>query len=171
MKIGARVSEVALLGDGAIRWASQFPSGGDLITQAIADRLRAKLADAERIKCQWALTLLPPPSAEVVGAAIQGAIAEWLTAFTELLRREERFMLPERVYLLGGGARLEPLLELLRTRHWYGELTFLDRLEVKRLEAEAIAAKMFRNRTPALTGPEEVALAALAWRLVSREAA
>lgn len=165
IKIGARISEVSLLGDNAIRFTGQFESGGDGITQAIVKRLHVKRSDAERLKRQWGTTLLPTAAHAALGDALRAAVANWIEKLTELLKSEEKFAIPERVYLLGGGARLTLLQDAMNALPWFNELTFLESLDIRSLRAEDIASVVFRNTTPSLSGPEEVALAALAWRL------
>ena len=166
VKIGANITEVSILTDGALAATGQFPLGGNAFTESISRRLGISKRDAERTKRGLSHTLLPGRAAAAVREALGEAISQWRGELVKHLAAEERFLVPERMYLLGGGAKLDLVLEILTASRWYGELTFLEKIEIQRLEAETIAAPMFRNAAPSLSGPEEVGLAALASRLV-----
>lgn len=165
IKIGAKITEVSLVGSSAILFTGQFDYGGNDFTQAIAKRLDVPFRDAEAIKRQWDATLLPPKTQEAALQAIATAVDSWLEKLVNLCGSDDRFLLPERVYLLGGGARLRTIAEVMNSRPWYSDLTFLERLDTRVLNAEALAPSVFRNSTPLLSGPEEVALVALAARM------
>ena len=166
VKIGANITEVSILTDGALAATGQFPLGGNAFTESISRRLGISKRDAERTKRGLSHTLLPSRAAAAVREALGEAISQWRGELVKHLAAEERFLVPERMYLLGGGAKLDLVLEILTASRWYGELTFLEKIEIQRLEAETIAAPLFRNAAPSLSGPEEVGLAALASRLV-----
>ena len=165
VKIGSRVTEISILWDGAIRSATQFRIGGDDFTDAIARRLGFAHADAERMKRQLESTLLPGKTKAATLEAIRIVAERWVGELAGVLRKEDRFLLPERVFLIGGGARLGVVAETLRTRRWYGELTFFEHLEIEVLKAEALLAPRMAAAPLKLSGPEEVALAALVLRL------
>jgi hypothetical protein len=171
IKIGARMSEVSLLGDNAIRYTGQFDSGGDDVTTALAKRMKIDRADAERMKQQWGLLQLPEATHIALNDALRAAAANWAEQLVKLLKSEEKFSIPERVYLLGGGARLSVIRDALNSLPWFNELTFLESLDIHSLGAEDIASAIFRNTALPLSGPEEVSLAALAWRLSSHHGA
>lgn len=168
VKVSSRITEVSLVGDGAILFTGQFEVGGDYFTKSIAKGLDVSVSDAERIKRQWDDVVLPARARQRANEAIITATETWLAEFIKLLKRDERFVLPERVWLFGGGARLGALRETLASRHWYGELTFLEQLHVELLSAERLSSLVFANGEPLLTGVEDVTLAALASRVVER---
>lgn len=171
IKIGARISEVSLLGDNAIRYTGQFESGGDDITTALATRLKISRSDAERMKRQWGSTQLPEATHVALSDTLRAAAARWAEQLVKLLKSEEKFSVPERVYLLGGGTRLALIRDALSSLPWFNELTFLESLDIRHLGAEDIASAIFRNTVLPLSGPEEVSLAALAYRLSSHHGA
>lgn len=165
VKIGASITEVSLFADGAIRSTGRFDAGGESCTLAIAERLKIPSADAERIKRQWGRTILPPEVQRAAAAAIAAGAEQWLAAFSAFLERDERLLVPARVYILGGGARLGELARALASRPWHSTSPPYDEVRVSRLEGQEIAEAFFRNSNPLLTGPEEAALAAIAVRL------
>lgn len=165
VKIGAKKTEVSILGEGVILFTGQFDVGGDNFTQAVARRLNIKREEALRIKEQLDTATLPAKTEQSANETLNSTASLWLAELAKLLKNQESFVLPKLVYLLGGGARLKAIEEAISTRPWYDELTFVKSIEVKRLEAQDFAAKIFRNTAVPLTGPEEVSLAALAMRL------
>lgn len=165
VKIGAKITEVSLLGEGAMLWTGQFESGGDNFTTAVAERLKMDRRDAERLKRQWGQVSLPASSARRVQEALLAAGEQWLGKLVEFLKCDECSLLPERLYLLGGGARLEAVREALTSQPWYQDLTLLERLKVTRLDAEEFSGTLFRHTSPPLSGPEETALAAVVMRI------
>lgn len=165
VKIGAKITEVSILAGSTVVFTGQFENGGDDITRAIGERLGVDMAAAERIKRQWGTTLLPEKARTALAGTIGDAAEKWIAKLAAFLRGEERFLLPGLAYFWGGGSNLEPLYEALRSRPWYADLTFLERMDIQRLSAENISPSFFRNMTPSLKGPEETALAALVARL------
>lgn len=170
VKIGAKTTEVTLIGDSAVRSIGRFERGGDAFSAAIAKRLGIEQAEAERIKRQFGTTLLPKRLVAAVQAAASEAAEAWLADLVGLLAAEERSLLPERIYLLGGGARLSAVPEMLAAKPWFQELTFLDRITVEVLGAERFSSLGFRNATPPLSGPENVCLISIVGRLTGQVA-
>ena len=164
VKIGARITEVTLLGDGIIRSSAQFPLGGDAATQAIAERMGIARADAERIKRQLGRMTLPAMAARAAAQAVQDAVRAWLHAFREAVEPWPHAV-PERTYLIGGGARLRAIADALSAQPWYAHMASAPKTDIRILDAAEIAGPLFQNPTPALAGPDEVALAAIALRL------
>ncbi len=168
IKIGAKATEVTLIGDGAVCAIGRFERGGNAFSAAIAKRLGTEPAEAERIKRQLGAAVLPKRAAAAAAAAVAEAAEAWLADLVGLLAAEERCLLPERVYLLGGGAHLSIISEILTAKSWFQELTFLDHIALEVLGAERFAALGFRNAVPPLRGPEHVALASLVGRLTGQ---
>ena len=164
IKIGARVTEVTLLADGGIPLTGRFARGGDDVTRAIAARLRMSDADAERIKRQLGATELPRDTLAAVTGIVTGEVEIWLANLVQFFKDNQRMILPDRVYLYGGGAGLALLRQRLAAKAWYHDLTFRDELGVMPLTAEDIPGLRFRNAVSPVRGPEEVALAALIHR-------
>ena len=161
VKIGARVTEVTLLAGGGVPLTGGFARGGDDITRAIAERLKSSDADAERIKRQLGTTELRADTLANVTGVVAGAVEQWLTDLVQFFKDNQRTILPDRVYLYGGGASLALLRQAITAKAWYHDLTFRERLTSALLVAEDIPGLKFRNAVSPVRGPEEVALAAL----------
>lgn len=168
LKIGAKITEASILGDGVILYTGQVDLGGDNFTQAVAKKLGISPGDAEKIKQQWGFVTLPDKISQAAGETMRSVAEIWLNELVKLLKGQDKFVLPEKVYILGGGARLKVIQDILTSKPWYDPLTFHKTVEVRKLEAQDFAAPIFRNTAPPLSGPEEVGLAALAVRLAAR---
>lgn len=167
IKVGAHITDIAVLARGAVLSAGQLAVGGDDVTAAIAARLGSSRADAERIKRRWEQVAFPSRLRRPAGKAIAAAVGQWLSALTAFLRSDERVSVPERVFLLGGGSRLEALAEVMKRGSWHRGLSSARSIAVARLSAEDVAGALFRNPSPVLAGPEETALAAVTWRMAA----
>lgn len=165
VKIGARITEVSLVGGGDIRFTGRFALGGEAVTRSLREHMGIAIREAEHIKRQWEHTVLPPHAKEIARRAISEAVTDWLKGLTHLIQTT-RYPVPAQIFLLGGGSRLTAVREALVHPAWHKGLSAAERVEVARLDAEELMRPLFRNESPALSGPEEVALAAIAYRLV-----
>lgn len=170
VKIGAKMTEVILLRSGVIASAGQFASGGEAVTEAFSRALSISFSDAERLKREMATALMGNHTQAAVRAALGEAAERWRQGLAEFLDESETLVLPETIFLLGGGARLEALKQTLAAGSWFEAFTFQPRLNIVRLDAKEFARAIFRTSPPPLAGPEEVALASLAGRLIQRPA-
>ena len=164
IKVGARATEVSLLVDGGIPLTGSFARGGDDVTRAIAARLRVPDADAERIKRQFGAIELPAGTHAAVAEVATTEVEHWLADLVRFFKDNQRTVLPDRVYLYGGGAGFAPLRRAMTETPWYRDLTFHEHITTGLLAAEDIPGLKFRNAVSPVRGPEEVALAALIHR-------
>lgn len=56
LEIGAKISHLSFIRDGAVRFNRSFPMGGDTVTQAIADYCQKEFAEAERLKREFGIS-------------------------------------------------------------------------------------------------------------------
>ncbi len=166
VKVGAKTTEVSIVDHESVLFAGQFPYGGDAVTLAIARQTGLDRRRSEEIKMRFKHAVLPQEATRGVSTAVQSAVANWVSALRDLLGASG-ITLPERVFLFGGGARLEAIRSALASKIWYHDLPSRGAISVTVLGGEAIAGSIFWNREPAIAGPDEVALAALVYRLAS----
>lgn len=167
IKIGSEATEVSLLENGQITFAGKAASGGEEFTMAIAKQMAVSRNYAERIKRQWGKVLLPARTGELIKEKLNSAADSWVSKVAGLLRKEKGAVLPASVFVLGGGAELGIAIKAVSQKPWHEDLTFHQRLEVRKLSAEDLAPKIFRNITPMLNGPGEAGLTALVFVLQS----
>lgn len=111
--IGARLTTVVVHVDGVPVIVRTVPRGGAEITDLIANRLGATVAEAESLKCRVGLHAEGgPETAEVVRDAIRPLINEIRSSFTYLTTGERQTRVG-RVALSGGGSQLPGLVDAL----------------------------------------------------------
>jgi type IV pilus assembly protein PilM len=114
--IGARLTTVIVHADGEPVIVRTIPRGGAEITEMIAARLGATVAEAESLKCRVGLRSDDgPETADVVREAIRPLVSEIRSSFA-YLTSGARHTKVHRLALAGGGALLPGLPEALRSQ-------------------------------------------------------
>lgn len=114
--IGAGATSVIVHADGEPLIVRTVPRGGAEITEMIATRLGANVAEAESLKCRVGLrTVDGPETAEVIREAVQPLINEIRSSFA-YLTVGDRPMRVTRLALSGGGSQLPGLVGLLASQ-------------------------------------------------------
>lgn len=163
IKIGGRITEISGVKDGALVWTESFPKGGEDITENIADSLGITFSRAGDIKKQYETLILRENISSSAKKIIAQKVQEWLITLHGLLR-DKQLLLPDKIYLYGGAARLPALRKALEEKEWSKDLTYKETLEIKLLSAEDFAKNAFVNQP--LRGPEDVGLSALSLSLI-----
>jgi type IV pilus assembly protein PilM len=133
--IGARLTTVLVHADGVPLIVRTIPRGGAEITEMIAGRLGATLAEAESLKCRVGLRSVDgPETAEVVREAIRPLVSEIRSSFA-YLTSGARPTRVRRLALAGGGALLPGLTDALGTQ-----------LEVDAIVADPVSRLRDRRR-------------------------
>lgn len=108
LNIGARSTVLTLL-DGARHATRTVPLGGSSVTQQVAEAQDWEVQEAERIK-------VSPDNGQLLGevlAAFATKLAQEVTRTVLYFERQSGLARPTRVWLTGGAARLEGLVEAL----------------------------------------------------------
>lgn len=123
--VGGGTTDVALVRQGGVEGTRMFALGGRAFTKSIADRLELPFARAEEIKVDYARGLKVDQQPEVERSVAED-VAVW-SAGVELVLEEfgKSGMLPARIYLCGGGARLPQLGQALRDADFAHRLPFV----------------------------------------------
>ena len=137
--IGGGTTDVALVRPGGIEGTRMFALGGRAFTKSLADRLDLPFARAEEIKVDFAKGVAVEQRDEVE-RIIGEDIAVW-AAGVELVLEEfsKSGMLPGRMYLCGGGARLPQISAVLREPDFGRQVAFartprVDSISVAQVE-------------------------------------
>ena len=122
--VGGGTTDVALVRPGGIEGTRMFALGGRAFTKSLADRLEVPFARAEEIKVDFAKGVAVEHS-ETIEQIIGEDIAVW-AAGVELVLEEfsKSGMLPGRIYLCGGGARLPQIGAALRDPNFAQQVVF-----------------------------------------------
>jgi cell division protein FtsA len=122
--VGGGTTDIALVRQGGVEGTRMFALGGRAFTKSLADRLELPFQLAEQVKVDFARGV-PVDRLDDVRQIISEDIAVW-TAGVELVLEEfgKEGLLPGRIYLCGGGARLPQIGEALRRTDFSRHLPF-----------------------------------------------
>jgi cell division ATPase FtsA len=140
-----------------------LPIGGESFTTLLIRRWHLSHERAERLKQAYASGRLGEDGKAQVSEVLSLGVQAWL-AETEaaLARLNQDELLPEWLYLLGGGALLPSVVETARSLAWSEKLNFVRYPQVARLRPTDIPGVV--NRTELGRGAGDVpALALAAW--------
>lgn len=137
--VGGGTTDVALVRQGGIEGTRMFALGGRAFTKSLADRLELPFGRAEAVKVDFAKGVKVDRAAEI-GEIIAEDVAVW-QAGVELVLEEfaKSGMLPGRIYLCGGGARLPQIAASLRDADFTRHLPFARPPQVQPMTVAEVA--------------------------------
>jgi cell division protein FtsA len=137
--VGGGTTDVALVRQGGIEGTRMFALGGRAFTKSLADRLDMPFARAEELKVDFAKGAPVERRAEVA-QIIADDVAVW-QAGIELVLEEfaKSGMLPGRIYLCGGGARLPQIGQALGDADLARSLSFARPPHAEAIKVEQVA--------------------------------
>jgi cell division protein FtsA len=162
--VGGGTTDVALVRHGGIAGTKMLALGGRAFTRGLAERFALSFARAEALKVAAADGAALPESTvspEAVTDALQADVAVWLRG-VELMVGDlaEGELLPGRVFLCGGGARLPQIAAALGGDGWWHRVPFARKPEVRALAPDDVAG--LRDATGQLATRQDVTPMALA---------
>lgn len=162
--VGGGTTDIALVRQGGIEGTRMFALGGRAFTKSLADRLELPFPRAEEIKVDFARGL-PVERQEEVERIIADDLAVW-AAGVELVLEEfaKEGMLPGRIYLCGGGARLPQIAAALREPSFAAQLPFARPPQVQSLAPAQIEA--VSDGTALLADEQDVPPLGLAYQAI-----
>lgn len=139
MDIGGGTTDIAIVDDGGVDGTKMFGIGGRSFTHQIAEALGTDYDTAEYFKLNPDSPELPAPAREKMQNSIDKNLSVWLGG-VQLALGEFNILevLPQKVFLCGGGAGLPQLQEALATSDWYEELPFTRRPVIHLVDSEDI---------------------------------
>lgn len=137
--VGGGTTDIAVLNDGGVEGTKMFGIGGRAFTRTIAADMDLDFGVAEALKMKLGAPNLKPAQKQQAMQAVNKTLEVWLHG-VELALSEFNDIdhLPHQILLCGGGASLEPLVDALKTRSWYGELPFTRKPTVHHIEPEQV---------------------------------
>lgn len=158
--VGGEDTTLLLLKGGEVVGVVSFTLGAHHFLRGLAKISGTSLEDAESRKRQYVQGL--------VSEKVRSQLQEFLRQESEVWKKEFLFRLdyfyhlgplPPKVFLLGGGAYLPEISEILRGTDWLGNFSYTTVPEVKILDA----ASFFQGNSLGgfLQGPEDAGLASL----------
>jgi cell division protein FtsA len=167
--VGGGTTDVALVRHGGIEGTRMFALGGRAFTKSLADRLELPFATAEEVKVDFAKGATVDRREEV-GQIIAEDVAVW-SAGVELVLEEfsKTGMLPGRIYLCGGGARLPQIGAALRDPEFARQLPFARPPQVEAITIAEVA--QITDVTGLLRDEQDIPPMALAHQVLEMSAA
>jgi cell division protein FtsA len=167
--VGGGTTDVALVRQGGIEGTRMFALGGRAFTKSLADRLELPFARAEQIKVDFSKGVEVERQKEV-GEIVAEDVAVW-AAGVELVLEEfaKSGMLPGRLYLCGGGARLPQISAALKKADFAKNLPFARPPQVESIEVGDVA--LIDDATGLLVDEQDVPPMALAHQAIEMSAA
>ena len=137
--VGGGTTDVALVRQGGIEGTRMFALGGRAFTKSLADRLELPFARAEEIKVDYSRGVKVERRDEVAQIVAED-VSVW-QAGVELVLEEfaKSGMLPGRIYLCGGGARLPQISAALRDPEFAHQLPFARPPQVEAITVGEVA--------------------------------
>jgi len=137
--VGGGTTDVALVRQGGIEGTRMFALGGRAFTKSLADRLDLPFARAEETKVDYAKGVNVERKKEI-GEIIGEDVAVWQAGVELVLEEFARSgMLPGRIYLCGGGARLPQISAALRDPALTKNLSFARPPQVGAIKVSQVA--------------------------------
>jgi cell division protein FtsA len=169
--VGGGTTDVALVRQGGIEGTRMFALGGRAFTKSLADRLELPFARAEDIKVDFAKGVAVD-RADEVGQIVAEDVTVW-QAGVELILEEfgKTGLLPGRIYLCGGGARLPQIGAALRDPEFARHLSFARPPQVEAINVDQVA--QLTDATGLLADEQDIppmALAHQALEMTAQEA-
>lgn len=167
--VGGGTTDVALVRQGGIEGTRMFALGGRAFTKSLADRLELPFARAEQIKVDFAKGVAVERQGEVERIVAED-VAVW-SAGVELVLEEfaKTGMLPGRLYLCGGGARLPQIGAALRDPAFARHVPFTRPPQIEAISVGDVA--QIQDATGLLVDEQDVPPMALAHQALEMSAA
>jgi cell division ATPase FtsA len=140
-----------------------LPIGGNSLTRGLARKWSLSLERAARLLQAYCGGRLDEQAGRQVQAVLWPVLQEWLKAAEQVLATmNQEALLPQDLYLAGGGSYLPEMESAVRSLAWSQRLEFVRYPQVHRLRPTDIAGVV--NRSGLGNGPGDVApLALAAW--------
>ncbi len=166
--VGGGTTDVALVRPGGIEGTRMFALGGRAFTKSLADRLDLPFARAEEVKVDFAKGVAVEQRDEVE-QIIGEDVAVW-AAGVELVLEEfsKSGMLPGRLYLCGGGARLPQIAAALRDADFARQVAFARPPQVESISVGEVV--QLSDATGLLVDEQDVPPLALAHQALEMSA-
>ena len=159
--LGGGTTDIAVVRDGMLEGTKMFTLGGRTFTKRLAQSLNISFNEAEEIKVAYSTNKLEKQSHKIVREAMKSDCEVWLSGVALTLSEFENVdVLPSRILLCGGGAKLPEIREVLETSEWAKSLPFAKKPQVSFVNSKYISG--LTDETKKLDQPEDLPAMALA---------
>lgn len=139
MDVGGGTTDIAVINDGGVQGTKMFGIGGRAYTRAIERELSVEFDQAEALKVGIGSNQVPTQKRPAIEAALGKTADVWLSGIELALAEFPKLdHLPHRMFLCGGGASLDMLMNRLETSDWYKQLPFTRKPSVNYIRPEQV---------------------------------
>lgn len=139
MDVGGGTTDIAVVNDGGVQGTKMFGIGGRAFTRSIERALDISYEKAEELKIASSNDTLNPKQKAQVDAALNKTLDVWVKGVELALSEFDKLdHLPHHVYLCGGGASLQLLVDRLQESDWYSRLPFARKPTIEHVHPEQI---------------------------------
>lgn len=169
--IGGGTTDIALVRNGGLEGTKMFALGGRAFTKRLATELGVGFEEAEAFKIRYSEGKLRSDVSEKIDKMFADDCNVWLSGVElSLSEFSDNDMLPNRIFLCGGGSGLPGIKRALLTKQWTKNLPFAKEVEVGFLQPKDVV-NIF-DETRELRDPQDITpmgLANLVLEIVGEE--
>lgn len=137
--VGAHTTDVIVISEGGILGIQSFALGGDIFTKNLESLLKISFKRTEQTKIDYAKGILNKRLANKMKDNLKETAAIWVKGVAASLSEFSHLdILPNRIFLNGGGAYLPEIKNVLMTKSWIEGLPFSKKPYPSLLELEDV---------------------------------
>lgn len=153
--IGGGTTDIAVVRNGGLEGTKMFAIGGRAFTKRLAQAFDLTVEEAEALKIDYSLGRLASDQSARIETMFEEDCRVWIGGVElSLLEFAETDLLPNRIFLCGGGSALPGIRPALLSEEWSANLPFSTRVEVNYLQPKDILR--VRDMTGELTNPQDI---------------
>jgi cell division protein FtsA len=139
MDVGGGTTDIAVINDGGVQGTKMFGIGGRAYTRAIERDLSVDFEQAEALKVGISSNQVPTQKRPAIEAALGKTADVWISGIELALAEFPKLdHLPHRMFICGGGASLDLLMNRLESSDWYKQLPFTRKPSVNYIRPEQV---------------------------------
>lgn len=153
--IGGGTTDIAVVRNGGLEGTKMFALGGRAFTKRLMQVFSLPFDEAERLKIEYSLGNLSSDRAAKIAEIFAEDCRIWLGGVElSLLEFAETDLLPNRIFLCGGGSALPEIRSSLLSGEWSAELPFGRDVEVGYLQPKDVVRVV--DTTGELSNPQDI---------------
>lgn len=139
MDVGGGTTDIAVINDGGVQGTKMFGIGGRAYTRGIERELNVSFQQAEDLKLSLSDGRLPQNRVAAVEGILNKTLDVWINGVELALGEFTKLdLLPNRIYLCGGGSSLDMLMDKLQSGDWSKDLPMTRKPSVRHIQPEQV---------------------------------
>lgn len=135
MDVGGGTTDIAVVNDGGVQGTKMFGIGGRAFTRALERELNVSFQQAEEFKLGLSEGRINKSKVATVEGILGKTLDVWASGVELALGEFDKLdNLPHRIFLCGGGASLDMLMDKMERGDWYTGLPFTRKPTVRHIQ-------------------------------------